>query len=114
MTIYQSSRAHPKVMMSNLRRLMHHCDDCFLNVPVVVAVCLWIIMSNDLVRPTKPPLEIAAVVISAVLMLIGAARFMIARHIFFLWSMVLFLLIMCREIHFAGTAEAMQRPPASP
>lgn len=93
--------------MSNFRRLMRHFNYRFLGVPVVVAVCLWILMANDLVRPAKQPLEIAAVVISATLMLIAAARFIMTRHVFFLWSMVLFFLIMCREIHFEGTDEAI-------
>ena len=107
MTVYQSSRVHLKEMMSNFRRLMRHFDYRFLVVALVVAVCLWIIMANDIIRPAKPPLEIAAVVLSAALMLIAAARFIITRHVFFLWSTVLFLLIMCREIHFEGTDEAI-------
>ena len=107
MTVYQTSRAHLKVMMSNFRRLMRPFDYRFLVVALVVAVGLWIIMANDLIRPAKEPLEIAAVVLSAALMLIAAARFIITRHVFFLWSTVLFLLIMCREIHFAGTDEAI-------
>ncbi len=86
---------------------MRHFDYRFLVVAFVVAVGLWIIMANDLFRPAKEPLEIAAVVVSAILMLIAAARFLITRHVFFLWSTVLFLLIMCREIHFTGTDEAI-------
>jgi len=73
MTIYQSSRAHLKVMTSNFRRLMRHFDYRFLVATLIVAVCLWIIMANDLIRPAKQSLEIAAVVISAALMLIAAA-----------------------------------------
>ena len=107
MTLYQSSRAHLKVMMSNGKRLMHHFDYRFLVVTLVVAVCLWIIMANDLIRPAKEPLEIAAVVLSAALMLIAAARFIATRHVFFLWSTTLLFLIMCREIHFEGTDEGI-------
>lgn len=86
---------------------MRHFDYRFLVASLIVAVCLWIIMANDLIRPAKEPLEIAAVVISAALMLIAAVRFFVTRHVFFLWSTVLFLLIMCREIHFEGTDEAI-------
>jgi hypothetical protein len=83
MTIYQSSRAQLKVMTSNFRRLMRHFDYRFLVASLIVAVCLWIIMANDLIRLAKEPLEIAAVVISAALMLIAAVRFFVTRHVFF-------------------------------
>jgi hypothetical protein len=92
-------------MMSNCKRLIHHFDYRFLVVAVVVAVCLWIIMANELIRSAKEPLEIAAVVLSAALMLIAARRFFITRHVFFLWSTALLFLIMCREIHFEGSDE---------
>ena len=65
---------------------MRHFDYRFLVATLIVAVCLWIIMANDLIRPAKEPLEIAAVVISAALMLIAAVRFFVRRHVFFLWS----------------------------
>ena len=76
-------------------------------MPLVIAVLLWMVMAKEIIRPQKPPLEIAAVVVSALLMLIAAVRYLISRQPFFLWSSVLFLLIMCREIHFAGTDAAI-------
>lgn len=107
MTIYERTRAHLKVMTSNFKRLMGHFSYRFLIVPVFVAVLLWIIMANGILLPGKVPLEIAAVVVSGMLMLIGAVRFIITRHVFFLWGTALLLLIMCREIHFDGTDEAI-------
>jgi hypothetical protein len=65
---------------------MRHFDYRFLVASLIVAVCLWIIMANDLIRLAKEPLEIAAVVISAALMLIAAVQFFVTRHVFFLWS----------------------------
>ena len=64
-------------------------------------------MAAGVFRPEKQGLEIAAVVVSGLFMLIAAVRFIIFRHVFFLWSTALFLLIMCREIHFEGTDEAI-------
>ena len=93
--------------MSNGKLLMRHFDYRFLVVTFVVAVCMWIVMANELIRPAKEPLEIAAVVISAAFMLIAAVRFILTRHVFFLWSTTLLFLIMCREIHFEGTDEAI-------
>ena len=68
---------------------------------------LWIAIANGFIRPQKPFLEISAVVVSALLMLIAAVRYYLSRQPFFLWSSALFLLIMCREIHFAGTDAAI-------
>lgn len=107
MTIYERSKPHLKVMQSNFRRLMSHFSYRFLIVPLLVAALLWIIMAAGVFKPAKPGLEIAAVVVSGLFMLIAAVRFIVSRHVFFLWSTVLFLLIMCREIHFEGTDEAI-------
>ena len=107
MTIYESTRAHLKMMTSNFRRLMRHFNYRFLFVPVGAAIILWLLLANGIIRWGKEPLEIAAVVVSGMLMLIGAVRFIIIRHVFFLWGTALFLLIMCREIHFDGTDEAI-------
>ncbi len=100
MTIYEGTKPHLQVMQSNFRRLMSHFNYRCLIVPLLVTVLLWIIMAADVFRPEKQGLEIAAVVVSGLFMLIAAVRFIIFRHVFFLWSTALFLLIMCREIHF--------------
>ena len=94
-------------MQSNLRRLMSHFNYRFLILPPLATVLLWIIMAADVFRPEKQGLEIAAVVVSGLFMLIAAVRFIVSRHVFFLWNTALFLLIMCREIHFEGTDEAI-------
>jgi hypothetical protein len=64
-------------------------------------------MAAGVFKPAKQGLEIAAVVVSGLFMLIAAVRYIVSRHVFFLGSAVLFLLIMCREIHFEGTDEAI-------
>ena len=107
MTIYERTKPHLKVMQSNFRRLMSHFNYRFLILPPLVTVLLWIIMAADVFRPEKQGLEIEAVVVSGLFMLIAAARFIISRHVFFLWSTALFVLILAREIHFEGTDEAI-------
>ena len=107
MTIYESTKPHLQVMQSNFRRLMSPFNYRFLILPPLVTVLLWIIMAADVFRPEKQGLEIAAVVVSGLFMLIAAARFIISRHVFFLWSTALFVLILSREIHFEGTDEAI-------
>ena len=94
-------------MQSNFRRLMSHSNYRFLILPPLVTVLLWIIMAADVFRPEKQGLEIAAVVVSGLFMLIAATRFIISRHVFFLWSTALFVLILSREIHFEGTDKAI-------
>ena len=107
MTIYERTKPHLQVMQSNFRRLMSPFNYRFLILPPLVTVLLWIIMAADVFRPEKQGLEIAAVVVSGLFMLIAAARFIISRHVFFLWSTALFVLILSREIHFEGTDEAI-------
>ncbi len=107
MTIYERTKPHLKVMQSNFRRLMSHFNYRFLILPPLVTVLLWIIMAADVFRPEKQGLEIESVVVSGLYMLIAAARFIISRHVFFLWSTALFVLILGREIHFEGTDEAI-------
>ena len=107
MTIYKRTKPYLKVMQSNFRRLMSHSNYRFLILPPLVTVLLWIIMAADVFRPEKQGLEIAAVVVSGLFMLIAATRFIISRHVFFLWSTALFVLILSREIHFEGTDKAI-------
>jgi len=107
MKIYERIKPHLKVMQSNFGRLMSPCNYRFLIVPPLVTVLMWIILANGVIKLEKPPLEIAAVVVSGLFMVIAAVRFISSRHVFFLWSTALFLLIMCREIHFEGTDEAI-------
>ena len=107
MTIYEGTKPHLQVMQSNFRRLMSPFNYRFLILPPLVTVLLWIIMAAGVFRPEKQGLEIAAVVVSGLFMLIATARFIISRHVFFLWSTALFVLILSREIHFEGTDEAI-------
>jgi len=107
MTLYGRAKPHLKVMQSNFKLLMNRFNYGVLFIPPALTVLLWIIMAFGVFRPEKQGLEIAAVVVSGSFMLIAALRFIFSRHVFFLWSTALFVLILCREIHFEGTDEAI-------
>jgi hypothetical protein len=107
MALFDRIQPHLKVMQANLKLLKGHFNYRFLIVPPVITAILWILMANGFFRPQKEPLEIAAVAVSGLLMLIAAVRYILSRQTFFIWSTALFLLIMCREIHFYGTDEAI-------
>ena len=107
MNLFSMIRPYLNELPDNFRRLFAPFKLRLLMMPLVITAMLWIIMAIGIIRPQKPPLEIAAVVVSALLMLIAAARYFLSRQPFFLWSSALFLLIMRREIHFAGTDAAI-------
>lgn len=107
MTFFDRIQPHLEVMQANFKLLKGHFDYRFLVLPPVITAILWISMANGIFRLPKEPLEIAAVAITGMLMLIAAVRYLVSRQTFFLWSTALFLLIMCREIHFDGTDEAI-------
>ena len=107
MTLYSRAKPHLKVMQSNFKLLMNRFNYGVLFIPPALTVLLWIIMAAGVVNPAKPPLEIAAVVVCGLFMLIAVVRFIVSRHVFFLWSTALFLLILSREIHFEGSDEAI-------
>ena len=74
-----------------------------LLVPLAVTSVLWILIAAGGYTYGRKELEAAAIVVSCLFMLASAARYLITRHKFFLWSTGLMGLIMCREIHFEGT-----------
>ncbi len=107
MTLNGRAKPHLKVMQSNFKLLMNRFNYGVLFIPPALTVLLWIIMAAGVFNPAKPPLEIAAVVVCGLFMLIAVVRFIVSRHVFFLWSTALFLLILSREIHFEGSDEAI-------
>ena len=107
MTSFERLKPHLLVMQANFRLLWEHFNYRILALPPAAAILLWIIMLNGFFKPTKPPLEIAALVVNGFFMLTAAFRYSYSRHAFFLWTAALFLLILCREIHFVGTDQAI-------
>jgi len=107
MTTYNRLITRLKVMQANIGFLMRRIELWSLFVPLALTIALWLLISAGVLRLEKGPLEITAVVVSGLFMIVAAIRFVFNRHVFFLWCAVMLLVIMCREIHFRGTSEAV-------
>jgi len=59
------------------------------------------------IQPTKPVMEIAAVVITALFTIALLVRYALTRHLFLLWATVLMAIALSREIHFTGSDEIL-------
>jgi hypothetical protein len=75
-----------------------------LLVPLLVAVALGMMITENLYAPEKGLLEFAAIVMLSVATALAFARFLASRHPFFLWGSGLLSVLLCREIHFMGTS----------
>ncbi len=74
---------------------------------VVITVVLWPLIWTGFIQPTKPVMEIAAVVISGLFTLALLVRFALTRHLFLLWALGFMAIAMSREIHFSGSDEML-------
>jgi hypothetical protein len=64
---------------------------------------IWI----GFIQPTKPVMEIAAVVITALFTIALIVRWALTRHLFLLWATGIMAIAMSREIHFTGSDEIL-------
>ena len=91
------------IMKKNFVVLHQEINYWSLLIPLVITLALWILIAAGGYTLGRKELEPAAIVVSCLFMLTAALRYCITRHNFFLWSTGLMSLILCREIHFAGT-----------
>ncbi len=91
------------VMKKNFKVLQQEINYWSLLIPLGVTVAMWILIVPGGYPFGRKELEPAAIVVSCLFMLAAALRYLITRHNFFFWGTGLMGLIMCREIHFAGT-----------
>jgi hypothetical protein len=103
MPMYDRVTTQSVIMKKNFKVLHQEINYWSLLVPLAVTSVLWIVIAADSYPYGRKELEPAAIVVSCFFMLAAALRYLITRHNFFLWSTALMGLIMCREIHFAGT-----------
>ena len=103
MPIYQRVTMQSTVMKKNFKVLQQGINYWWLLIPLAVTVVLWILIAAVGYPFGRKELEPAAIVVTGLFMLAAALRYLITRHKFFLWGTGLMGLIMCREIHFAGT-----------
>ena len=103
MPIYERLTTQSAVMKKNFMVLHQGINYWYLLIPLLVTSALWTLIAAGGYKYGRKELEAAAIVISSLFMLTAVLRYLITRHNFFLWSTGLMGLIMCREIHFAGT-----------
>jgi len=91
------------VMKKNVIVLQQGINYWSLLIHLAVTLGMLILIAEGAYPFGRKELEFAAIVVSCLFMLAAALRYLITRHNFFLWGTGLMGLIMCREIHFAGT-----------
>ena len=74
---------------------------------VVITIIPWPLIWAGFIQPTKPVMEIAAVVITALFTIALLVRYALTRHLFLLWATVLMAIALSREIHFTGSDEIL-------
>ena len=74
---------------------------------VVITITPWPLIWAGFIQPTKPVMEIAAVVITALFTIALLVRYALTRHLFLLWATVLMAIALSREIHFTGSDEIL-------
>ena len=75
-----------------------------LILPFAISVGTGAVIVAGIWTPQRTPLETAAIQVLTILTGLCVLRFAISRRPFFLWGTALFGVLLCREIHFAGTS----------
>jgi hypothetical protein len=92
---------------NNFLTLFRLIDYRTLLACLVLTIVLWPLIWGGFIRPTKPVLEIASVVITGLITFSLILRFALTRHLFLLWGAGFMAITMCREIHFTGSDELL-------
>jgi len=92
---------------NNFLTLFRLIDYRTLLACLVLTIVLWPLIWVGFIRPTKPVLEIASVVITGLITFSLILRFALTRHLFLLWGAGFMAITMCREIHFTGSDEIL-------
>ena len=75
-----------------------------LIAPPVIAVVFCFLIHRDMVPLREDTLEIAALIIVPIGLAAALVRYVISRQPYFLWLTGLYVVFLCREIHFPGTS----------
>ena len=74
---------------------------------VVITIIPWPLIWAGFIQPTKPVMEILAVVITALFTIALLVRYALTRHLFLLWATLIMAIALSREIHFTGSDEIL-------
>jgi hypothetical protein len=105
--VYKPLNAFFDKIWKNFISLIRLIDYRILLACLVIAIALWPLIWIGFIRPTKPVVEIASVVITGLFTLALIVRFAVTRHLFLLWAAGLVGIALCREIHFTGSDEIL-------
>ena len=105
--VYQWLNPFFKKIGENFISLIRIVDYRILLSCLVITIALWPLIWIGLIRPTKPVMEIAAVVITGLFTTALIVRFALTRHLFLLWATGFMTITLFREIHFSGSDEIL-------
>lgn len=105
--ISESLNPFVKKFCKNFISLVRLIDYRPLVATVAITAALWPLIWIGFIRPTKPVMEIAAVVITGLFTLALLVRFALSRHLFLLWASGFMAIALSREIHFSGSDEIL-------
>lgn len=95
------------MIWKNLISIVRLIDYRTLLACFVITIVPWPLIWLGFIQPTKPVMEIAAVVITGLFTIALVVRFALTRHLFFLWTIGFMAIALSREIHFTGSDEIL-------
>jgi hypothetical protein len=105
--VYKPLNPFLERIRKNFISLIRLVDYRILLACLVITIALWPLIWTGFIQPTKPVMEIAAVVISGLFTLALLVRFALTRHLFLLWACGFMAIALSREIHFTGSDEIL-------
>jgi hypothetical protein len=105
--VYKPLNPFLERIRKNFISLIRLVDYRILLACLVITIALWPLIWTGFIQPTKPVMEIAAVVISGLFTLALLVRFALTRHLFLLWALGFMAIALSREIHFTGSDEIL-------
>ncbi len=105
--VYRPLKPLLEVIWKNFISLIRLIDYRTLLACFVITIVPWPLIWIGSIQPTKPVMEIAAVVITALFTIALIVRWALTRHLFLLWAIGFMAIAMIREIHFTGSDEIL-------
>lgn len=105
--VYKPLNPFLELLWKNFISLIRLIDYRTLLGCVVITIVPWPLIGIGFFQPTKPVMEIAAVVITGLFTSGLLVRYALTRHLFLLWATGFMAVALSREIHFSGSDEIL-------
>jgi len=105
--VYKPLNPFLELIWKNFISLIRLIDYRTFLACLVITSIPWPLIWAGFIQPTKPVMEIAAVVITALFTIALLVRYALARHLFLLWATGIMAIALSREIHFTGSDEIL-------